>query len=158
MPLEATPDLPPGPWLLVGLGDRLYGLPVPWLREALPGQPADPVPGAPPGVRGIMHVRGEVMPVVDLRVPLAVEGASDATAGKLVVVEVEQERFALRVDRVADVVKVQAEGIEPRAIGPHPKALCGFARLSQGLVQLVDPRALLALTAAAASATASRTT
>ena len=146
---EPMADLPPGPWLLVMLGAQRYGLPVPWLREALPGQPADPVPGAPAGVQGIIHVRGEVMPVVDLRVPLAIAAPATDPTGKLVVVEVDQERFALRVDRVADVVKVQAEAIEPRAIGPHPDALCGFARLPQGLVQLVDPRALLAIAAGA---------
>lgn len=139
---EST-DLPPGPWLLVTLGEQRYGLPVPWLREALPGQPADPVPGAPPAVLGIIHVRGEVMPVVDLRVPLAMAADAAAGPGKLVIVEIDQERFALQVDAVADVVKVNAEAVEPRAIGPHPEALCGFARLPQGLVQLVDPRALI---------------
>lgn len=137
------PDFPPGPWLLTLLAGERYALPVPWLREVLRGHPADPIPGGPPALLGVMHVRGEVLPVLDLRLPLALAPHDPGEAGTLVIVDVLHESFALRVDAVADVIKIGPDAIEPHHIGMHPAALCGFARTPQGLVQMIDPRALL---------------
>lgn len=136
-------DFPPGPWLLTLLAGERYALPVPWLREVLRGQPADPIPGGPPALLGVMHVRGEVLPVLDLRLPLALAAHDAREAGTLVIVDVQYESFALRVDAVADVIKIAPDAIEPHHIGVHPPALCGFARTPLGLVQMIDPRALL---------------
>lgn len=134
---------PPGPWLLTLLAGKRYALPVPWLREVMRGQPADPIPGGPPALLGVMHVRGEVLPVLDLRLPLALPPHDPEQVGTLVIVDIHPESFALRVDAVADVIKIEADTIEPHHIGVHPLALCGFARTPQGLVQMIDPRALL---------------
>lgn len=136
-------DFPPGPWLIIALCGERYALPVPWLREVLRGHPADPIPGGPPSLLGVMHVRGEVLPVLDLRLPLSLPPHDPAQTGTLVIVDVDHESFVLRVDAVADVVKIAPDVIQPHHIGTHPPALCGFARLPQGLVQMIDPRALL---------------
>lgn len=140
-PIDA--EFPPGPWLLTLLNGERYALPVPWLREVLRSHPADPIPGGPPALLGVMHLRGEVLPVLDLRIPLSLPPHDPTLAGTLVIVDVNHESFALRVDGVADVVKIAPDAIEPHHIGAHPPALCGFARLAQGLVQMIDPRALL---------------
>ncbi len=145
-----TNDFPPGPWLLTLLHGERYALPVPWLREVLKGHPADPIPGGPPALLGVMHLRGEVLPVLDLRIPLSLPPHDPAQAGTLVIVDVNHESFALRVDSVADVVKIAPDAIEPHHIGVHPPALCGFSRLAQGLVQMIDPRALLPVAEVAA--------
>lgn len=136
-------DFPPGPWLITHLCNERYALPVPWLREVLRGHPADPIPGGPPALLGVMHVRGEVLPVMDLRIPLSLPPHDPESPATMVIVDVAHESFVLRVDAVADVVKIAPDVIQPHHIGTHPEALCGFARLPQGLVQMIDPRALL---------------
>lgn len=112
------PSAQPGKYLTVALGTEAYGLPVLRVREIIRMQKITPVPQMPTFVKGVINLRGRVIPVVDLRVKFGFE-AEFADRTCIVVVQVrvgETEQTAamgLIVDRVEEVVNLGAAEISP---------------------------------------------
>lgn len=88
-------------YLLVRCRTWLCALPLAEVVETLRTLPLQPVAGAPPFVRGLSLLRGELVPVVDLALLLG--GESGAAAGRLVLVRAAGHRLALAVDAVLRV-------------------------------------------------------
>ena len=88
-------------YLLVRCRAWLCALPLTEVVETLRTLPLQPVAGAPPFVRGLSLVRGELVPVVDLALLLGGEGG--AAAGRLILVRAAERRLALAVDEVLRV-------------------------------------------------------
>lgn len=65
-----------------------------------------PVPKAPPYLEGVIHLRGVVVPVIDLRKRLGVVSIEDGPQNRLVVCWVGRRLVGLIVDRVADVIRL----------------------------------------------------
>lgn len=125
-----------GTYLLVGLGDERYALPVADVVEV--GGVADPAqfPGAPRGVIGLQNVRGEVVPLLELS---SLVGASSASgADTMVVVDDGGRRAALVVDAVLDVA--QLEGGDAQTEEPPLRSSVLF---EETLVGVLDTAALL---------------
>ena len=51
--------------LIVRLGENLHGIPIEWVEEVLPALPIETVPHCPKCVRGVISVRGHLIPVLD---------------------------------------------------------------------------------------------
>ena len=96
--------------LLVELRGALYGIPGEVVREIVPLAPTTRLPGAPPHVRGIMNLRGQLVTVVDLAQRLTGDVARNADASTIVV-QSAGRTLGLTVDDVRDVQSVE-EGSE----------------------------------------------
>ena len=70
---------------------------------------ATPVPGAPPYVAGIIHVRGRVVPVVDLRLRFGLPKIDLTMDSRVVVVELADRTVGLLADSAREVVKLAAD-------------------------------------------------
>lgn len=121
----STPTLAPsaagtqnaGKYLTVTLDDESYGLAVLKVREIIRMQKITPVPQMPEYVRGVLNLRGRVIPVVDLRVKFGLK-AEFAERTCIVVVQVKLPtsqlvQMGLIVDSVEEVVNLTAQEIEP---------------------------------------------
>lgn len=117
------------------VGDEEYAIDLRRIREILQPLPITPVPHASERVEGVMSLRGEVIPVVDVRKCLGAAVRPGARA-KVLVVNVAGRVLALVVDAVAEVVRI------PRsAIGPPPPLLRGTGpRLFLGACRACDAR------------------
>jgi purine-binding chemotaxis protein CheW len=91
----------------------LVGIDIRSIQEILRVQPVTVVPLAPSTVRGLMSLRGQIVPVVDLRVRLGLPASGSETAGFNVIVRTSQGAVSLLVDEVGDVVEVGPETFEP---------------------------------------------
>src|SRR5262249_7466310 len=100
------------------------------------------VPLAPPAVRGLINLRGQIVTAIDLRRRLEF---NDRQAGQLpvnVVVQTDDGAVSLLVDEIGDVLEVAEELFEP-----PPETLKGMARqLIRGAYKLNDRRLLLLCT------------
>jgi purine-binding chemotaxis protein CheW len=74
---------------------------------------ATPVPGAPGHVRGLVHVRGRPLPVVDVRVRFGLAPAPPSLDRRLIVVEQGGRSLALLVDRAREVASMSDEDFQP---------------------------------------------
>lgn len=129
------------------LGHDRFAVDVGDVREVLRTPPLTRLPGAPGYVRGVANLRGEVVPVVDLRLKLgAPEG--DHEDSRVLVCELEGEAIGIEVDDVQEVSNLDDGHVQaaPRQWADETQApLKGIARVGDHLILLVDlPRLLRA--------------
>lgn len=125
-----------GPFLLVELGDERYALAVEDVLEVgSVGDPA-PVPGAHGAVVGLLNIRGEILPLLDLG---SLVGAGSARLGAaMVVVEQGGRRAALRVDGLSDVAPLEEGSVQDESGPLRASVVSGGS-----IVGVLDVQALL---------------
>lgn len=107
----------PGKYLTVVLADEAYAIAVLKVREIIRLQKITPVPQLPSYVKGVINLRGRVIPIVDLRLKFGL--AANSTERTCIVVvrvafgENQTVQMGLIVDSVEEVVNVVADEIEP---------------------------------------------
>src|ERR1044071_77906 len=106
-----------GKYLTVVLENEAYGIGVLKVREIIRLQKITPVPQMPTFVKGVINLRGRVIPIVDMRVKFGLK-ADFAERSCIVVVQVklpteQTVQMGLIVDSVEEVVTLQATEIEP---------------------------------------------
>lgn len=133
---------PPGRYLTFRLGDEQYGVGILSVREIIELAPVTRVPDSRPSVRGVINLRGRVVPLVDLKLAF---GQGETVATELTVIVVLQcgERsFGVLADEVLEVVELPADAIGPSPVEAEPygpgRFLVGTGRLSDRLVFLLD--------------------
>lgn len=122
--------------VVCALGDEHYGLPIEQVREIVRFAEPRPVASELPWMRGVIGLRGRLVPVHDLAVRLGVAARGGAGA-KLVIVEAGADPVAMLVDDVVEVLHVAAAQIEP-----VPSGSGEIARVNERLVLLLDAREL----------------
>jgi purine-binding chemotaxis protein CheW len=95
------------------LGDQVLGVDIMAIREIRAWSPATPLPNVPTYVRGVVNLRGVVLPVLDLRCRLG-WGVTDPTARHvIIVVRIGEQLQGIIVDAVNDIVTVAPEQMQP---------------------------------------------
>lgn len=106
-----------GKYLTFVLGGAAYGIAVRRVREIIKVLPITPVPQTPPSVKGVINLRGKVIPVVDLSAKFGIQSPPHTDRTCIVVVEVVLKGAALPigiiVDAVSDVTPIGADALEP---------------------------------------------
>ena len=122
------------------LGDQFLGIDIMAIREIRAWSPATPLPNVPDYVRGVVNLRGVVLPVLDLRHRLG-WGLTDPTARHVIIVVRIGEQFqGIIVDAVNDIVTVPLDSLQqPPEMGEL--AASGFL---EGLAT-IDDRLILVL-------------
>lgn len=128
---------------LVGfvVGDVLYAVGIGSVREIVNPMPLTELPHAPPMVAGVMDHRGEVVPVVDLRVRFGLPKATDPRRAKLILIDVEGRTIGLAVDRVTDVFGTGGAEIAPAPAlgnGDEQRGIVGVTKYDGVLVFVLD--------------------
>jgi purine-binding chemotaxis protein CheW len=88
------------------IGGEDYAVDIMRVREIIPPRPITPVPRAPSFLEGVIRLRGEVIPVLDVRKRLGVPPAADERRSRFLVANVAGRRIALVVDEVCEVVRL----------------------------------------------------
>ena len=101
------------------LGNELFAIGVAQVREVLEVSQITRVPTAPAYMRGVVNVRGQATPVVDLRLKFGLPAVPDTVHTRIVVMELELDGEATVLGGVADSVHEVIE-LEPGNIGPPP--------------------------------------
>lgn len=134
-------------WLRLRCGQQAYALELLKVQEVVLLAPLLSLRGTPAHMLGIMNLRGQVVPVMDLGRYLGSDSAPITPASRIVVLESEGQSLGLRVSAVDDVTSLTESQIEP----PDTARLCrfsnhlfrGVARLSGPPIILLDANALL---------------
>ncbi|AYV44911.1 chemotaxis protein CheW [Caulobacter flavus] len=106
------------------VGAQTYCVPVGTVREIRGVTPPTPLPDAPPHVRGVINLRGQVMPVIDLSARLGKGPAQDGPRQVIIVVENGRDVAGLLVDAVCDSFIVEASQISaPPSVGEEASTL-----------------------------------
>ena len=134
-----------GKYLTFSLGAEEYGLPVLKVREIIKVMDITPVPQVPAHVRGVINLRGKVIPVIDLRAKfgLPAQDYTERTCIIVVDVAVKRERVMLGVivDAVSEVLNIGAGEIDRTpAFGEHVVTdyMLGLAKVKNTVKILLD--------------------
>jgi len=130
------------------VGDLLIGIDIHNVEEINRQVDVTPVPQAPPHVRGVINLRGEVVTVVDLRKVLEMGRTEINQYTRTVVVNSGNEEIGMLVDRVADVVLARADQIDtpPANIsGVDGQFFKGVYKLDKTLLIVLDVDAAIAV-------------
>jgi purine-binding chemotaxis protein CheW len=134
-------------YLTFVLEDEVYGIPIATVAEIIGLQKITPVPDPRDCVKGVINLRGTVIPVIDVRVRLGMTPVETSPRTCIVVVQLEQVLVGLLVDTIADVIDVVSGEIEsaPRRRGATTREsiVTGFVH-REGVVKiLIDLARLL---------------
>jgi purine-binding chemotaxis protein CheW len=105
-----------GKYLTFALGDEEYGLPVLRVREIIKMMDITVVPQVPHHVKGVINLRGKVIPVVDLRLKFGFAEIDYTERTSIIVVQITMSGapalMGIVVDSVSEVLNIAAEEIE----------------------------------------------
>lgn len=134
-----------GKYLTFQLGAEVYGLQILKVQEIMGMMNVTHVPKTPAFVRGVVNLRGKVIPVVDLRLKFGMEGHEDTERTCVIVVQVarngQQIIMGLIVDEVSEVVDIAGSHIEPPpSFGATVDTdfILGLGKVGQKVVMLLD--------------------
>lgn len=95
------------------LGEQEFCVDIMSVREIRGWTPATALPHAPTYVRGVINLRGAVLPIVDLAERLGFARAEAATRQVIIVVQIGRQQVGLLVDAVSDILTLPADAIQP---------------------------------------------
>ena len=105
-----------GKYLTFKLANEEYGLEILKVREIIGMMPITKVPRTPAFVRGVINLRGKVIPVIDLRKKFGMETTADTEETCIIVVDVargaDKLQIGILVDSVSEVLDIKGEDIE----------------------------------------------
>jgi purine-binding chemotaxis protein CheW len=127
------------------LGEECFALDIAAVREINRRVAVTPVRGAPPAVRGLLNLRGQIATVIDPAVRLGQPPRELGPSTRLIVLKTSEELIGLCVDRIADVIAIADHEVEPVPSGgePDPQALiAGVAQQGGETVRILAPAPL----------------
>ena len=95
------------------IGGEDYAVDIMRVREIIHPLPVTPVPRAPTSVEGVVRLRGEVIPVLDVRKRLGLPASAPTRRTRFLVVNVARRRIGLVVDEVCEVIRIPRGEIRP---------------------------------------------
>ncbi len=107
-------------YVTFGLGEELFGVEVSRTREILSLTPVTKVPQTPEYLLGVINLRGQVVPVVDMRLKLGLPAGEETEDTCIIVVEVQVDGESIIVGALADAVREVSE-IRSDQIEPPPR-------------------------------------
>jgi purine-binding chemotaxis protein CheW len=127
------------------LGEEAYGIEILKVQEIMGMLTVTPVPRTPDYMRGVINLRGKVIPVIDLRLKFAMDAHEYTRRTCIIVVQVQRERAALImgiiVDEVSEVLDVSTEQIEPPpSFGTevNTEFILGIGKVGSKVMMLLD--------------------
>ncbi|HZK74740.1 MAG TPA: chemotaxis protein CheW [Clostridia bacterium] len=128
--------------VVFALGEEVYALPVAQVQEIVRYSEPRPVASDTPWIRGVISLRGKIVPVCDLGSRLGVSSEPSGEA-KIVIVETDAGTAGVIVDEVEEVLTVEGEQLEP-APGASNDFIDAIAKVEDRLIILLNPESLFA--------------
>lgn len=114
------------------VGNQEFSVDIMGVREIRGWAPATPLPQTPPYMRGVMNLRGAVLPIMDLAVRLGLPATEPSARSVIIVVRSGEKLIGLLVDAVSDILT-----ITPDMLQPTPDVACDRVRnFVRGLIAL----------------------
>jgi purine-binding chemotaxis protein CheW len=142
-------------YVTLGVADEIFAAPVEKVQEILDMRPIARLPQAPANLLGMIDVRGQGVPVLDLRLTLGMEPREDTENTRILVLSIDgadgERRLGLRTDRVFEVTILDENELDPppSISGTwNGRCITGIGRRNGKFVTVLDLDTLLGAAAA----------
>jgi len=133
-------------FLTFNLGDELYGVDILRVQEIKGYTAVTKIPNTPPHVKGVLNLRGTIVPIVELRTKFGMPTIDYTAFTVIIVVVVRDKVMGLVVDSVSDVLNIDKKDIQPPpqfGAKVDVSFLNGIGKSGDKLVALLDMDRLL---------------
>ena len=123
------------------VGEEEYGLEILRVKEVIRVREITRLPRAPSFVKGIINLRGDVIPIIDLRDRFGLERKEYTSMTRVIVVDVDGRLVGMVVDAASQVVRVPADQIDPPPPivgGLSAEFIKGVGKLDERLIILLN--------------------
>lgn len=130
-----------GKYLTFVLCDEEYGIEILKVREIIGIMNITPVPQTPDYMKGVINLRGKVIPVIDLRLKFGFQEVEYTKETCIIVVEVQNKLTGILVDTVSEVLDVRGQDLEPAphlGDGINTEIFLGMAKIKNKVKILLD--------------------
>ena len=127
------------------LEEEVYGVHIADVKEIIAMMKTTPVPKTPKYIQGVMNLRGNIIPVVDMRLKFDMPSIPPQTYTAIVIIKLAEKLIGFIVDKVEEVINVDDEHISlPPEFGGHidTRFIKNMAQHKQKVVMILDLIAL----------------
>ncbi len=126
--------------------NELYGIEIDQIQEIINLQRIFPVPRAPNYIMGVINLRGNIVPVIDIKPILKLPLWKQDVNSRIVLINAENVIVGIVVDEIGDVVSLTGSKIEPLDIkqdDERSKFLMGISKLPDKVLVILDARRII---------------
>jgi len=123
------------------LGDEIYGVDILQVKTIERMMPITKVPKAPDFVVGVINLRGEIVPIIDLRKRFNLPPGQITDQTRIIIVTLEDLTVGMIVDSATEVVKLSQDSIEPPppiVLGIDSSFLEGVGKIGENLLVILN--------------------
>lgn len=141
-------DAQKGKYMTFKSGNEYYGLKIQYVNEVIQIQAITEIPETEDYIKGLINLRGKVIPVIDVRLRFQQEPFEYDDRTCIIVISVKSMLIGLIVEKIAEVVEIKEDNILPpptisRADKVHNKYVYGIGKVGDSVKLLLDPDKLL---------------
>jgi purine-binding chemotaxis protein CheW len=129
-------------YIVIRLGQEQYGIDIKYIDNIVRMQHITRVPKMAPYIKGVINLRGEVIPIMSLRLKMELDSDEESKASRIIIVKLEQYgTIGLIVDEVKEVVTLDmSTQVEKLAYDKDEKNnyVLGVGKYEGGLISLLD--------------------
>ncbi len=144
--LEENVEAQKDKFLSFYLSGAEYGIDISYILEIIGVSPITELPEVPDYIEGVMNLRGQVIPLIDLRTRLGMEKREYDDRTGIIVITLSDYVIGLIIDEVSEVIDIPASQIEsPSSISADGKNqfIFGFGKVGESIKILLDVQKLL---------------
>ena len=134
-------------YISIYMAGEMFGIDIKYVDNIVRMQHITRVPNVPPYIKGVINLRGEVIPVFSLRIKMGLEEIEETKAFRIIILKVEGDLVGIIVDEVREVVLLDNELIEKPyydSTDSMQNLLSGIGKDGDRLISLLDINEILA--------------
>jgi len=131
-------------YIVVKLGNERFGINISYVDNIVRMQKMTRVPEVASYIKGVINLRGEVVPVMSTRIKMGLEPDVETSATRIIILKFEQQGFiGFIVDAVNEVVTLSSDNIEKVKDSDGDSFVMGVGKTEDGLISVLDLNALI---------------
>lgn len=146
MDFDMEEDTQKNKYLTFHLGKEVYGIEIRYVTEIIGLQPITIVPEMPPFIKGIINLRGKIVPIMDVRLRFKKPERDYDDRTCIVVIDIDDAIIGLIVDTVTEVLNINDDDIVPApdmGSAVQSRFISGIGKSGEEVKLLLDCRSLL---------------
>lgn len=142
---EESEDTLSGRYLTFNIDNECYGIEIRYVTEIINMMPITPVPGLPVYVKGIVNLRGRIIPVMDIRIRFNKQSVDYSERTCIVVASIDGMDIGFIVDSVAEVLSIpDSDVVDPPNINRDSnRFIKGIGKVKDSIKLILDYQSLI---------------
>lgn len=126
-------------YIVINSGDEQFGIDIRYIDNIVRMQHITRVPKVPSYFKGVINLRGEVLPVMSLRVKMGVPEAPENKENRIIILKMDgHESIGVVVDSVKEVVNIDMNTVERTTSDNGTQFVTGVSKQKEGLISILD--------------------